>query len=175
MNRFKFGGIKKILFLVIFLFTTNCLVAAPALNVVVVDVNQLQTQFLSEANEKLKTEFKDKQDVLQKKLDKFKTDKDDFDKNSKTMSKTNLEKAADNLQATQLDLQKQVQDFDQAVAGRRQEELQAKLKILSDVVKNISTKNNYDMILAKNAALYVADKFDITDQVLADYNKTMKS
>ncbi len=171
MSKVSFNNINKILFSFVFLFGVNSLFAATDLNLAVVDVSQLQEQFLNEVNDKLKIEFKVKQDDLQKKLDKFKLDKDNFDKDSKTMSKAKLEKTADDLQLTQLELQKKVREFDQEVASRRQEELQAKLKILSDVVKNISTNSKYDMILAKNAALYVADKFDITAQVLSDYNK----
>lgn len=144
---------------------------AISLNMAVVDVADLQANFMSEVNDKLKDEFKDRQLKLQEQLDSFKKDTEKFQTDSKTMTKNQVTKVTQEMQEKQLDLQKKVQQFDSEIASRRDEELQSKLKILQGVIDKLSSENKYDMIIAKNAALFVKDEYDITKTVVARYKE----
>lgn len=148
--------------------------AKPALNIAIVDVTQLQQQFLTEVNGILQSEFQDKQSKLQRELDQFKSEQDKFQKDSSTMTKEQVAKASQNLVEKQNSLQVKVQEFDQDLASRREQELQNKLQTLFGVVKNISDKEKYDMVIAKNAVLFVSEKFDITKEVVAGYNNAQE-
>lgn len=156
------------------LFGFTNLVTAANVNLAVVDVTVIQQQFMTEVNDKLGDEFKKQQNDIQRELDQFKKDQDEFQKNSKTMSEKQLAKTTEDLVGRQNELQQKVQKFDQEVAVRRQEELQNKLKTLMDIVQKISDTNKYDMVLAKTAALYVSDKYDITTQVVDGYKDAAK-
>jgi outer membrane protein len=173
MKKFKISAI--LVTFVVFITAFSRLVNADTnLNLAVVDVTAFQQQFVTEVNDKLKEEFKQQQAELQKSLDEFNKDKENFDKNSKTMTNEQANKAANKLSETQMQLQGKIQEFDQKIATRRQEELQQRLNKLFDVVQKISNVEKYDMVLAKTAALFVADKYDITKKVIDGYKEASK-
>lgn len=155
-------------------FFSKFVYAATDLNLAVVDVTLFQQQFMTEVNDKLKEEFKQQQSDIQKSLDQFNKDKEGFDKNSRTMSQDQVTKAANKLTDTQRELQTKIQEFDQKIANRRQEELQTRLNTLFNVVQKISATEKYDMVLAKTAALYVSDKYDVTKKVVDGYKEASK-
>lgn len=144
------------------------------LNMSVVDVVSLQSNLMEEVNTKLQTEFKDKQVKLQTKIDDFKKENDKFQKDLKTMSKDKAEKMTTAMQTKQFNLQQEIQKFDSEVAKRREAELKTKLQVVEKVVKQISGEKKYDLILAKSAALFVKDSFDITKTVLDRYKAESK-
>ncbi len=145
-------------------------VFAASANVAVVDVGVFQQQFMTEVNAKLESTFKPQQANLQKLADKFKQDQEKFQKDAKIMTAQQSEELKKSLIAQQTTLQTEAQKFEENVVKKRQEELKSKLDSLMQVVSNIA-KGQYDMVLAKNVALFVDPKFDITQQVVDGYKQ----
>lgn len=143
---------------------------AASANIAVVDVGVFQQQFMTEVNTKLESTFKSQQTNLQKLADKFKQDQEKFQKDGKIMSAQQSEELKKSLIAQQTTLQTEAQKFEENVVKKRQEELKSKLDSLMQVVSNIA-KGQYDMVLAKNVALFVDPKFDITQQVVDGYKQ----
>jgi Skp family chaperone for outer membrane proteins len=146
-----------------------------SLNIAVVDVNVFQQQFLEEVNVKLQSKFGSRQAEIQKMVDKFKADQEKFQKDSKIISAKKLDELKQSLMKQQDDLQREAQKFESDLASVRDDELKIKLNDLMKVVSTISSQNKYDMVLAKNVALFVGEKFDITEQVKKEYDKSNKS
>ena len=141
----------------------------------VIDAVVFQQKLLVEVNKKLEEKFKSEHDSIQKLIEDFNKDNEKLKKDKKILTPKKIETMRDELQVKQLDLQKQVRKYEEKINLARQEELKSRLDKLTGIVKDISSANQYDMVLAKNITLYVDPKFDITDQIAKKYDELSAS
>ena len=141
------------------------------LHIAVVDVTVLQQRFIEEVNTKLQKDFKDRQNSIQKMVDKFKDDQEKLQKDQNIKSAAQIADAKTALATQQNQLELEAKRYDDDLNVKRQEELKTRLDNLMQVVNSMSTKNKYDMIVAKNVALFVDPKHDITDAVVKAYDE----
>jgi outer membrane protein len=128
-----------------------------------------------EAKEQLATRVKKYQDEINVKQEDLKRLKDELEKQGLLLSES-ARKAKEN------DYQSKLKDF-QRFAKDAQDELQAKdeeftrkiLEKLEKVVGEYGRLNGYTSIFVKNESmLFVAEKADITDEVLRNFNKNRR-
>lgn len=141
----------------------------------VIDAVVFQQKLLVEVNKKLEEKFKSEHDSIQKLIEDFNKDNEKLKKDKKILTPKKAENMREELQVKQLDLQKQVRKYEAKINLARQEELKSRLDKLTGIVKDISSANQYDMVLAKNITLYVDPKFDITDQIAKKYDEVSGS
>jgi outer membrane protein len=144
------------------------------LNIAVVDVSIFQDQFLDEVNAKLQVDFKDRQAAIQKMLDTFRADEAKLQKDARIMTAKKVEEQRNSLVKQQSDLQAEAKKYEEDLLVKRQEILKTKLDSLMQVVSALSAKNKYDFVFAKNVALFVDPQYDITQQVVNDYQEAAK-
>ncbi|MBP9722436.1 MAG: OmpH family outer membrane protein [Gammaproteobacteria bacterium] len=147
---------------------TNCFAA----NIAVVDVTTFQQQFMNEVNTKLQGQFTSQQQNLQKMADKFKADQLKLQKDANIMSVAQVNELKQSLVNQQNALQAAAKTYEENVLTKRQDELKVKLDDLMRVVSGIAN-GKYDLVIAKNIALYVDPKFDITQQVVTNYQQAV--
>jgi len=113
---------------------------------------------LQALNQQVMTEFSD-----YKKLDP-KKDKKKADELKADELKARIEKNQASLQNSYTAFQQQLQETQQVEVAI----ISAKV---NEIVKDLSTKEDYDVVLSANQLVYAKNKFDITDQVLAKFDK----
>lgn len=111
------------------------------------------------------------QKTIESRQDDLKKLNEDFEKQKMMLSKEAIAEK-------ERDLQQKVKDFQRfgkdAQEELQQEDRQATSRILDEVakvVKELGAKGGYDLIVEKSTTLYSADSADLTDEVVAAYDK----
>lgn len=119
-------------------------------------------QELQKMNEAIVKEQTDMQSIMKK--------APSMDKLNST-DRANLEKMEVQYQKDQGNFQRKYMAFEQT-AQRTQDYASALiLGKVNTILKDISDKGNYDLILTSNQLVYVKPKYDLTDQVIEELNK----
>lgn len=92
-------------------------------------------------------------------------------KNGATMSQDALRQAQLQFQKAFEEYQRSGQALQQKGAERQQEFINDMRPKLDKIIKKMIDDNNYDVVIAKKATVYVAKGFDITDAVIKQLNK----
>ncbi len=103
--------------------------------------------------------------------DKLKEQMKTFERNAPTMTKAKKEETAKSLATSQQAFQQQVmalQKQESTLGNAAQEKFIADSK---SAIDNVAKSGQFDMILTNQAAPYSTQKFDVTDQVLAQMKK----
>ncbi len=118
------------------------------------------------AMEKLKNEFKAREEkiVALDKTIKEKTEK--FQRNSSIMSEAEKSKLEKEVIAGQRELQRLQTEFREDASSRQQEETKKILERINAVVEDVAKKENYDLVIHKEAASYSTKAIDLTDKVM---------
>lgn len=118
-----------------------------------------------EAIKKLDSEFEPKKKKISN-LDKsFKAKKADLEKNSVVLSEADLLKKQREIRALERELKLMVQEFNDDLSIRRNQEMSGIQKQVYQAALDIAKKENFDLLL-HNGVLYASAKTDITAKIL---------
>ena len=92
-------------------------------------------------------------------------------KNGSTMSQDALRQAQLQFQKAFEEYQRSGQALQQKGAQRQQEFINEMRPKLDKIIKKMIDNNNYDVVIAKKATVFVAKGFDITESVIKQLNK----
>jgi outer membrane protein len=111
---------------------------------------------------------KQKLEIMQNELKKM---KDDLDKQRLILSKDALAEKEAEFQKKFLELQKTSFDFEQEFSKKEAEFIKPISVKLQTVIQQIGQSEGYTLIVPKEMALYSTSGSDLTDKVIAAYNK----
>lgn len=155
----------KVLFLLALFPLLTC---AQELKIGVVDMRSIVNNIPQAKTmmEKLKSEFKAREEKIMtaEKLLKEKTDK--FQRNSAVMSETEKNKLEKEVLAAQRDLQRMQGDFREDAALRQQEETKRIIDDIGEAIRKIANKEKYQLIIHSEVAPFVDKQLDITEKVM---------
>lgn len=169
---------KRLLLLAVILLTTIAVPAAMAADVMKIGYVDLQKALNMSsagkaAKEKMRAKFKDYDAEVTKKQEELKKLKEDLEKQAMLLS-------AEARAAKERDYQQKVKDY-QRLTKDIQEELQQAdqdytRKILEEifkVVQQLGKQDGYTLVLEKteSSILYASDAIDLTDRVIASFDK----
>jgi Skp family chaperone for outer membrane proteins len=120
-------------------------------------------------------EMKKKQlDALKVDLEKMNTD---LEGQKAVLSQDAMNTKRKDLQTKFLDLQTKAADYERDLRTKASDTTQKILLALRDIVVEMSKQQNYSLVIENSAetVLYSQDAVDITDQVIAAYNKKKPS
>ncbi len=112
---------------------------------------------------------KQKLEIMQKELQKM---KEDLDKQSMILSKEALAEKQAKFQQKFIELQKTSVEFEKEFADKEMNFINPISEKLQTVIQKIGSSEGYTMIVPRAMALYSLPGSDITDKVIATYNKS---
>jgi outer membrane protein len=116
------------------------------------------------AQSKIESEFKKRDDELQRMANNLRSQAQKFDKDAPVMSESERIKRQRELADLDSDLQRKRREFQEDFNRRRNEEFSAIVEKADAAIKNIAEQQGYDLIIQD--AVTVSPRIDITDQVL---------
>ena len=122
-----------------------------------------------EAQDKIETEFKKRDDELQKLANTLRSKAEDFEKNAPVMSDADRTKAQRELADLDTDLQRKRREFQEDFNRRRNEAFSGIVDKANAAIREIAEKDNYDLIVQD--AVTVSARIDITDTVIQALDK----
>lgn len=118
------------------------------------------------AVDKLKAKFKERQDKIASAQKQLAADQEKLKRDKAVMKQAD----ADDLQMKVLDEQRELQsmqeEYVRAARLAQNQVMGATLKQIDAIVKDISNKKHYDLILQRDNVAYASDKVDITPEVM---------
>ncbi|AOU98364.1 hypothetical protein BI364_10685 [Acidihalobacter yilgarnensis] len=125
------------------------------------------------ARAELQKEFQPREKKLGELRDGIQKEEADLKRNASAMSSERKKQAEIDLQKKENDFNRELASFREDFGTKRNQVLQALQKKISEVILHVAKAGNYDMILS-DGVVYVSDKINLTDKVLADLKKTAK-
>ncbi|MFA5702493.1 MAG: OmpH family outer membrane protein [Advenella sp.] len=122
-----------------------------------------------EAQEKIETEFKKRDEELQKLANTLRSKAEEFDKNAPVMTDADRTKAQRELADIDTDLQRKRREFQEDFNRRRNEAFSGIVDKANAAIRDIAEKENYDLIVQD--AVTVSARIDITDTVIKALDK----
>lgn len=122
-----------------------------------------------EAQEKIETEFKKRDEELQKLANTLRSKAEEFDKNVPVMTDAERTKAQRELADIDTDLQRKRREFQEDFNRRRNEAFSGIVDKANAAIREIAEKDNYDLIVQD--AVTVSARIDITDTVIQVLDK----
>uniref|UniRef100_UPI003340D221 OmpH family outer membrane protein n=1 Tax=Castellaniella defragrans TaxID=75697 RepID=UPI003340D221 len=116
------------------------------------------------AQAKIESEFKRRDEELQKLATNLRTQAQKLDKDAPVLSETERIKQQRQLADLDSDLQRKRREFQEDFNRRRNEEFSAIVEKADAAIKKIAEQQNYDLIIQD--AVTVSPRVDITDQVI---------
>jgi outer membrane protein len=134
----------------------------------IVDMQQIMTK--SKQADKLRADlekrFNPKKAELQKSADAFKADIEKMKRDEAIMSKADKEKMSKKLAEQQQSLQTRQYALQKDAMAAQNEAVQSLIENVRNIVKKIAAEDKMNMVIAKEAAIYMDDSLDITAKVL---------
>ena len=122
-----------------------------------------------EAQDKIETEFKKRDEELQKLANNLRSKAEQFDKNAPVMTDAERTKAQRELVDLDTDLQRKRREFQEDFNRRRNEAFSGIVDKANAAIRDIAEKENYDLIVQD--AVTVSARIDITDIVIKALDK----
>lgn len=119
-----------------------------------------------DAMEKLKKEFKAREDKIQTAEKSLKDKAEKLQRNAAVMSEADKTKLEKEVVSSQRDLQRMQNEFREDAATRQQEEMKKIIDKVNVAIEDVAKKDKYDLVIHKDAAPYSAKTVDITDKVV---------
>ncbi len=119
-----------------------------------------------DAMEKLKKEFKAREDKIVAADKALKEKADKLQRNSAVMSEAEKSKLEKEVVAGQRDLQRLQAEFREDAAVRQQEEMKKLMDKVNTVVEDVAKKEKYDLIIHKDVVPFANKTVDVTDKVV---------
>lgn len=116
------------------------------------------------AQAKIESEFKKRQQDLEKLESRLRSQAQQLDKDAPVLSESERVKRQRQLQDMDSDLQRKHREFQEDFNRRRNEEFSAIVEKADTAIKKIAEQENYDLIIQD--AVTVSPRIDITDQVI---------
>jgi outer membrane protein len=121
------------------------------------------------AQNKIDTEFKKRDDELQRLSNSLRTQLEKFEKDAPVLSETDRFNRERELSRLDTELQRKRREFQEDFNRRRNEEFSLIVNKTNQVIKNIAEKENYDLVIQD--AVTVNPRVDITDKVIQALGK----
>lgn len=131
----------------------------------------LKSNAASGFRETLKKELQGEQKRVLELEKQAKSLREKIQQNGASMSQDALRQAQLQFQKAFEEYQRSGQALQQKGAERQQEFINEMRPKLDKIIKKIIDDNNYDVVIAKKATVYVAKGFDITESVIQQLNK----
>lgn len=148
--------------------------SAQAFKVGVVDLQRvlLESQRGQVAKDLLSSTTQSKKEELEKYSNEFKRRQEGLERKVAVLSLEAKEKMVRELQEMQMQLQQMYQQFRTDIQQQDADLTQAILKDLEPILKNLATKESFDLVLEKTESgiLYTPEKTDLTDRVIKLYD-----
>lgn len=143
-------------------------VLADNLKIAVIDMRTIMSNApqAKAAMEKLKKEFKAREEQIVAADKSLKEKAEKLQRNSAVMSESEKAKLEKEVVASQRDFQRLQAEFREDASVRQQEEMKKIVDKINIAVKDIAAKDKYDLILHSEVAPFVAKQLDITDKVM---------
>lgn len=147
-------------------------------NVVMIDMQRAvqSTTAGKKAKSTLETEFNKKKAELQKKEGELKKMGEELEKKAAVLSEDARRKKQTEMQQEMMKFRQQVQESQTDIQKREREITKPILDKMADILQNLGKEEKYTMILEKgeNNVIWVAKEADITDKVVARFEKEYK-
>ncbi|MGK2946662.1 MAG: molecular chaperone Skp [Candidatus Malihini olakiniferum] len=136
--------------------------------IAIVNVSSIFQQFPQRETvaQQLENEFKSRSSELQKIEGDLQTKMQKLRRDGSTMKASDRSKAEDDLMAQREQFSNKAQAFEQDNSRRQVEERNKILSCIQDAIKNVASKDGYDIVIDANAVAYVGNAKDITADVL---------
>jgi len=121
------------------------------------------------AQAKIESEFKRRDDELQRLATNLRSQAEKFDKDAPVLSESDRVKRQRELSNMDTDLQRRRREFQEDFNRRRNEEFSAIVERANAAIQRIAEQGNYDLIVQD--AVTVSPRVDITDQVIQALGK----
>ena len=146
--------------------------ASAQTKVAVVDVQHavMQTEDGIRAQATLKKLFDKRQQDLDGKQTELARAREDIEKQSRVLSREALAKRMEDWQRQMVELQTVFGDYNKELQKKQADLTGPIIKKMMGVISRIAKKNSYDVIIDKQAAPFVRNDLDLTDQVIQMYN-----
>jgi outer membrane protein len=124
-----------------------------------------------EAGKRLEKEFQTPKDNLLKKQKDFQAKQEKLGRDKDVMSEAERKKVENELTKMQQDLRRQDEELRSDYTARHREEMDDFLKVVREVVDNLAKERKFDLVLPQDATIYMADRINVTDDVLESLRK----
>lgn len=116
------------------------------------------------AQTKIESEFKRRDDELQRMANNLRAQAERFDKDAPVLSESDRAKRQRELSNADTELQRRRREFQEDFNRRRNEEFSSIVEKANAAIKRIAEQDNYDLIIQD--AVTVSPRVDITDKVI---------
>lgn len=123
------------------------------------------------AGKRLENEFQSRKDKLVKKQEEFQSKQTKLQRDRDVMSESERNKTEKELAKIQQDLRHMDEELRSDYTARHREEMDEFIKIVREVVDKLAAEEKYDLVLPQEATLFMADRIDVTEQVLQKLSK----
>jgi outer membrane protein len=146
--------------------------AAGDAKIAVIDVQHavMATEDGIRAQAMLKRDFDKRQQDLDAKQAELAKARDDIERQSRVLSRDAMQKRMEDWQRRMVELQTVFVDYNKALQKKQGELTAPIIKKMMAVIARLAKKNGYEIILDKQAAPYVRQDLDLTEQVIQMYN-----
>ncbi|MFI4938669.1 MAG: OmpH family outer membrane protein [Candidatus Berkiellales bacterium] len=143
-------------------------VLADGLKIAVIDMRTIASTSpqAKAAMEKLKKEFKAREDQMVAADKALKEKADKLQRNGSVMSATEKSKLEKEVMAGRRDIERMQSEFREDAAVRQQEEMKKLVDKINHAVQDIAQKEKFDLVIHSEAAPYASKQLDITDKVV---------
>lgn len=124
------------------------------------------------ASAKLEKEFKKRSQDLEKARQQVQAMQDDLEKNGPTLADSVRAAKSKELADQSRDLQRRQREYNEDLNARRNEELQSIVERTNTVIRTMAEKENFDLIVQE--AVFASSRVDITDKVIKALSEPAK-
>ncbi len=121
--------------------------------------------------ERLQSEKQEKEEDLKLKQQELKQLKDEFDRTKNMLSPQKRAEKETELMRKMQEFQNLVNQYQLELQQKQNEYTQQAVSEIKIIISNYAQKHGYDLILVKDAVLYMPSAYDITDEIIKEYNK----
>lgn len=141
--------------------------------IAVVDVQEAISQIPQAAvlMQTLETEFKDEKAVIEQLQKDLTFEDENLKRNGSLMSEKEKKDLQTKMAGLYQQYQVKVKEFQQQVTQRKNQETNKLLALVTQAVDNIAAKNDYDLVLSKQAVVFSKPSTDITGKVIEQVSK----
>jgi len=119
----------------------------------------------------LETEFKDEKAVIEQLQKDLTFEDENLKRNGSLMSEKEKKELQTKMSGLYQQYQVKVKEFQQKVAQRKNEETNKLLALVTQVVDNIAAKEDFDLVISKQAVVFSKPSTNITSKVIEQVSK----
>ncbi|MDD9884408.1 MAG: OmpH family outer membrane protein [Gammaproteobacteria bacterium] len=116
----------------------------------------------------LEAEFAERNRELKVRLELFKEQEDELEKNRLALSEAELLERAADLREQERKLRRAQREYNEDHARRRSHHLGKLEKLITEVIGDVAKRENLDMVLQRANLVYASEKIDLTDAVMKE-------